>query len=76
MSSSNSWEAKLPLGTPVMDQFLGVKPHQTKCQVGLVTSFSLDPYFANTLVNRIEKIQKKVQTILIVLTGENVSYRR
>ncbi|KAI1732314.1 glutamine synthetase, catalytic domain-containing protein [Ditylenchus destructor] len=32
MSFSSNWAVKLPLGTTVVDQFLGLKPHPTKCQ--------------------------------------------
>uniref|UniRef100_A0A915E743 glutamine synthetase n=1 Tax=Ditylenchus dipsaci TaxID=166011 RepID=A0A915E743_9BILA len=30
--SSSQYNVKLPLGTTVIDQFLGLKPHPTKCQ--------------------------------------------
>jgi glutamine synthetase len=31
-SGASMWQAHFPLGTPVVDQFLGLRPHPTKCQ--------------------------------------------
>lgn len=37
--ASSSFYTRLPVSAPVVDHFLGLKPHPTKCQVPLPSPF-------------------------------------